>query len=134
MLERNATGNKELYIAQLHHVKEAIRLKRPHRDHTLSRQCQAPCYSSRQSHTPKARMGGPSTCAVFSGPCTGELPSFPLPVEPYEGCYIRQCRGTYKVARELLQHQTERFLTECHPQIGRELVGNRSKQQLRIHN
>ena len=31
MLERNATVNKELYIAQLHRVNEAIRLKRPHR-------------------------------------------------------------------------------------------------------
>ena len=31
MLERNATVNKKLYIAQLHHVNEAIRLKRPHR-------------------------------------------------------------------------------------------------------
>ena len=31
MLERNATVNKELYIAQLHCVNEAIRLKRPHR-------------------------------------------------------------------------------------------------------
>ena len=30
MLKRNATVNKELYIAQLHHVNEAIRLKRPH--------------------------------------------------------------------------------------------------------
>ena len=30
MLERNATANKELYIAQLHHVNEAIRLKRFH--------------------------------------------------------------------------------------------------------
>ena len=30
MLERNATVNKELYIAQLHRVNEAIRLKRPH--------------------------------------------------------------------------------------------------------
>ena len=29
-LERNATINKELYIAQLHHVNEAIQLKRPH--------------------------------------------------------------------------------------------------------
>ena len=29
-LERNATVNKELYIAQLHHVNEAIGLKRPH--------------------------------------------------------------------------------------------------------
>ncbi|XP_066123625.1 intron Large complex component GCFC2 isoform X4 [Saccopteryx bilineata] len=29
MLEKNATVNKELYIAQLHHVNEAIRLKRP---------------------------------------------------------------------------------------------------------
>ena len=31
MLERNAMFNKELYIAQLHHMNEAIRLKRPHR-------------------------------------------------------------------------------------------------------
>ena len=31
MLERNATVNKELYIAQLHRVNEAIRLKSPHR-------------------------------------------------------------------------------------------------------
>ena len=31
MLERNATVNKELYIAQLHRVNEAILLKRPHR-------------------------------------------------------------------------------------------------------
>ena len=31
MLERNATVNKELYIAQLHCVNEAIRLKRPYR-------------------------------------------------------------------------------------------------------
>ena len=31
MLERNATVNKELYIAPLHCVNEAIRLKRPHR-------------------------------------------------------------------------------------------------------
>ena len=31
MLEKNATVNKELYIAQLHHVNEAIQLKRPHR-------------------------------------------------------------------------------------------------------
>ena len=31
MLERNATVNKELYIAQLHRVNEAIRLKKPHR-------------------------------------------------------------------------------------------------------
>ena len=31
MLERNATVNKELYIAQLHCVNEAIPLKRPHR-------------------------------------------------------------------------------------------------------
>ena len=30
MLERNATVNKELYIAQLHRVNEAIQLKRPH--------------------------------------------------------------------------------------------------------
>ena len=30
MLERNATVNKEFYIAQLHRVNEAIRLKRPH--------------------------------------------------------------------------------------------------------
>ena len=30
MLKRNATVNKELYIAQLHRVNEAIRLKRPH--------------------------------------------------------------------------------------------------------
>ena len=30
MLERNATVNKELYIAQLHCVNEAIRVKRPH--------------------------------------------------------------------------------------------------------
>ena len=30
MLKRNATINKELYIAQLHCVNEAIRLKRPH--------------------------------------------------------------------------------------------------------
>ena len=30
MLERNATVNKELYIAQLHCVNKAIRLKRPH--------------------------------------------------------------------------------------------------------
>ena len=30
MLKRNATVNKELYIAQLHCVNEAIRLKRPH--------------------------------------------------------------------------------------------------------
>ena len=30
MLERNAMVNKELYIAQLHCVNEAIRLKRPH--------------------------------------------------------------------------------------------------------
>ena len=36
MLERNATVNKELYIAQLHRVNEAIRLKRPHRqDQTI---------------------------------------------------------------------------------------------------
>ena len=31
MLKRNATVNKELYIAQLHRVNEAIRLKKPHR-------------------------------------------------------------------------------------------------------
>ena len=31
MLKRNATVNKELYIAQLHCVNEAIRLKKPHR-------------------------------------------------------------------------------------------------------
>ena len=31
MLQRNATVNKELYIAQLHHVNKAIQLKRPHR-------------------------------------------------------------------------------------------------------
>ena len=31
MLERNVTVNKELYIAQLHRVKEANRLKRHHR-------------------------------------------------------------------------------------------------------
>ena len=31
MLERNATVNKQLYIAQLHCVNEAISLKRPHR-------------------------------------------------------------------------------------------------------
>ena len=31
MLERNATVNKELYIAQLHRVNKAIQLKRPHR-------------------------------------------------------------------------------------------------------
>ena len=31
LLERNATVNKELYIAQLHRVNEAIRLKRPNR-------------------------------------------------------------------------------------------------------
>ena len=31
MLERNATINKELYIAQLHRMNEAIQLKRPHR-------------------------------------------------------------------------------------------------------
>ena len=31
MLKRNATVNKELYIALLHRVNEAIRLKRPHR-------------------------------------------------------------------------------------------------------
>ena len=30
MLKRNAMVNKELYIAQLHHTNEAIRLKRPH--------------------------------------------------------------------------------------------------------
>ena len=30
MLERNATVNKEPYIAQLHRVNEAIQLKRPH--------------------------------------------------------------------------------------------------------
>ena len=30
MLERNATVNKELYIAQLHCLNKAIRLKRPH--------------------------------------------------------------------------------------------------------
>ena len=30
MLERNATVNKELYIAQLHRVNEAIQLKSPH--------------------------------------------------------------------------------------------------------
>ena len=31
MLERNPTVNKDLYIAQLHCVNEAIQLKRPHR-------------------------------------------------------------------------------------------------------
>ena len=31
MLEKNATVNKELYIAQLHHMNEAIQLKRFHR-------------------------------------------------------------------------------------------------------
>ena len=31
MLKRNATVNKKLYIAQLHCMNEAIRLKRPHR-------------------------------------------------------------------------------------------------------
>ena len=31
MLKRNAMVNKELYIAQLHRVNEAIQLKRPHR-------------------------------------------------------------------------------------------------------
>ena len=31
MLNRDATVNKELYIAQLHRMNEAIRLKRPHR-------------------------------------------------------------------------------------------------------
>ncbi|GFX20574.1 hypothetical protein TNCV_3489301 [Trichonephila clavipes] len=31
MHEGNATANKELYISQLQRVKEAIRLKRPHR-------------------------------------------------------------------------------------------------------
>ena len=30
MLKKNATANKELYIAQLHHVNEPIRLKRPY--------------------------------------------------------------------------------------------------------
>ena len=30
MLKRNAMVNKELYIAQLHHMNEAIQLKRPH--------------------------------------------------------------------------------------------------------
>ena len=30
MLERNATVNKELYIAQLHRVNEVVQLKRPH--------------------------------------------------------------------------------------------------------
>ena len=32
MLKRNATVNKELYIAQLHCENEAIQLKRPHRE------------------------------------------------------------------------------------------------------
>ena len=30
MLERNTMVNKELYIAQLHRMNEAIQLKRPH--------------------------------------------------------------------------------------------------------
>ena len=92
MLERNAMVNKELYIAQLHFVNEAIRLKRPPstRPNHTSRQRQVSCYTSRQSLTPRARMGGPSASAVFSGPCTHGLLSFLLFVEPYEGRYLRQ--------------------------------------------
>ncbi|KAK6753680.1 hypothetical protein RB195_012957 [Necator americanus] len=87
MLERNDTVTKELYIAQLHRVKEAMRLKRPptRPNHAPSRQRQASCCTSRESRTRRARMGGPSASAVFSGPCTDGLQSFPLPNH-----YLRQ--------------------------------------------
>ena len=86
MLERNAMVNKELYIAQLHCVNEAIQLKRPHQQGQtiLLHEKRASCCTSCQSCTPRTRMGGPSASAVFSGPCTHRLLSFPLFVKPYE--------------------------------------------------
>ncbi|GFY71969.1 transposase [Trichonephila inaurata madagascariensis] len=77
ILERNVTFNKELYIPQVHRVKEAFRLKKPI-DSCTSRQ------------TPKPRTGGPFASTVFSGPCIDELSSLPLPIAPYDGRYLRQ--------------------------------------------
>ena len=93
MLEMNVTINKELYIAQLHRVNEAIPLKRPaltRPNHTSSQQRQASCCTSCQSCTPRAPMRGPSGSAIFSGPCTHRLLSFLLFVKTYEGHYLRQ--------------------------------------------
>ena len=92
MLERNATVNKKLYIAQLHPViiysTEKTPSTRP--NHISSRQHQASCCTSHQSHIPRARMGGLSASAIFSRPCIHRLLSFPLFVKPYEGRYLQQ--------------------------------------------
>ena len=91
MLERNATVNKELYIAQLHRVNEAIR-KRPHRqgqtillhDNTRPHVAQVVKAALQElewevlQHTRILR-----TLHL-------RITIFPLFVEPYEGRYLRQ--------------------------------------------
>ena len=86
MLERNAMVNKELYIAQLHHINEAFRLKRPHRQgQTIL------LYDNARPHVAKVIKAALQELesVVFSRPCTHGLLSFLLFVEPYEGCYLQ---------------------------------------------
>ncbi|UYV75825.1 hypothetical protein LAZ67_13001449 [Cordylochernes scorpioides] len=91
MLERNATVNKDLYIAQLHRVNEAIQQKRPDRQGQiilLHDNARPHVATNRQSRPSRARMGSSTAPAVLSGPCTNRLPPFPLHVKPYERHYL----------------------------------------------
>ena len=92
MLERNATVKKELYIAQLHRVNEAIRLKRPHRQGQtiLLRDNARPHVAQVSKPHSKSSNGRSFSIRRILRTLHLRLLSFPLIIEPYEGRYLRE--------------------------------------------
>ena len=135
MLERNAMVNKELYIAQLHFVNEAIRLKRPHR------QGQTILHDNARFHVTqvvKVSLQELEWEVLQHPPYSPDL----APTDYYLFCSLsNHMRGvTFDNEEDLknwlnkiLRYQIRRFLAKRHRQIGRKVGGGR-KQQRRIHN
>lgn len=85
-------------------------------NHTPSRQRQAPCCTSRQSRTPRARMGGP---VLQHPPYSTDLAPIDYHLFRYlsnhiKGVTINNKYVLKKLAHQLLWHQTRRFLAERH--------------------
>ena len=135
MLKRNAMVNKELYIAQLHCVNEAIQLKRPidkAKPYFFMTMPGLMLHKLSKPHSKSSNGRSFSIChilwtlhpwiTIFCALCQtiwGALPS--------------TMKRTLKTGSTNSSIPAQGFLAEQHRQIGQEVGGGR-KQQQKIHN
>lgn len=127
---------QELYMAKLHHVKEGIWLKRPHRQgQTILLHDNARPLVAQVVKAALHDLGWEVLQHWLYSPDLTRTDYHPFHSlsNHMKGLTFDSEEVLKNWPTQLLRYQTERFLAERHRQVGREEGGGR-KQQRRIHN